>query len=299
MIKQLDPVLVAHLEPGQDETDTVTAPNHLRPDGSSTIPLLWRSVSPRPRFAVDVWHGPLIHGTVAAQPPETVMTLRALVLAQLVMFHTAQWSPDGAQLLVTTMDNAEQPAFIYDLARDDLRPISSGRLRELERDWVPHPREPQVTEQRTSSGQVIMLHTGSGRPRVLSHERWAEQPGLSPDGSYVVYEARENPHDVLSSWIVIVDTAGDARRRIHLGTDPSWAPDGASIAFKTPVDGVLHIATARIDGGSARILTPGVHPAWSPNGRRIAYMVDGAGRADIWIMNSDGSSRKCVTCSVR
>jgi Tol biopolymer transport system component len=229
------------------------------------------------------------------------MTLRSLVLVQLVMFHTAQWSPDGAQLLVTTMeDNPEQSGFIYDLARDELRPISSTRRRQLERDWVPNAREPQLTEQRTSSGQVIILHTRSGHPRVLSHERWAEQPGLSPNGRYVVYEARENPHDVLSSWIVVVDTAGDSPRKLHLGTDPSWSPDGASVAFKTPVEGVLHIATARIAGGSAKILAPGVHPAWSPNGRRIAYMVgDSSGRSDIWIMNSDGSARKCVTCSVQ
>lgn len=228
------------------------------------------------------------------------MTLRSLVLAQLLMFHTAQWSPDGGQLLITTMeDNPERSGFIYDLARDELRPISSTRLRQLERDWMPHNSEPHLTEQRTSSGQMIIMHTRSGHARVLSHERWAEQPGLSPGGEYVVYEARENPHDVLSSWIVVVDTAGVTPRKLHLGTDPSWSPDGASIAFKTPVDGVLHIATARISDGSIRILTPGVHPAWSPNGRRIAYMVDGGDRADIWIMNSDGSARKCATCSVQ
>jgi Tol biopolymer transport system component len=228
------------------------------------------------------------------------MTLRSIVLAQLVMFHTAQWSADGSQLLITTMeDNPARAGFIYDLARDELRAISSTRLRELERDWVPYNREPRLTEQRTSSGQVIILHTRSGNPRVLSRERWAEQPGLSPGGRYVVYEARENPHDVLSSWIVVVDTAGETRRRLHLGTDPSWSPDGASIAFKTPVDGVLHIATARISDGSVTFLAPGVHPVWSPDGRRIAYMVDRGDRADIWIMNSDGSARKCATCSVR
>jgi Tol biopolymer transport system component len=228
------------------------------------------------------------------------MTLLSLVLAQLVMFHTAQWSPDGTQLLITAMeDNPERSGFIYELARDELRPISSIRHRQLERDWVRSHSDAQPTEQRTASGQVVVLRTRSGHPKVLSQERWAEQPSLSPNGRYVVYEARENPDDVLSSWIVVVDTAGDTPRKLHLGTDPSWSPDGASIAFKTPVDGVLHIATARISGGAARVLTPGVHPAWSPNGQRIAYMVDSGDRSDIWIMNSDGSARKCVTCAVR
>jgi Tol biopolymer transport system component len=228
------------------------------------------------------------------------MTVRSLLLVQLVMFHTAQWSPNGAQLLIATAEhNAERSGFIYDLAGDELRPISSTRLRQLERDWTPYSSGPHVTEQRTSTGQLIVLHTRSGHTRVLSHERWAEQPRLSPDGRYVLYEARENPHDVLSSWVVVVDTAGDTPRKLQLGTDPSWSPDGTTIAFKTPVDGVLHIATASIIGGSASILAPGVHPAWSPNGRRIAYMVDGGDRSDIWIMNSDGSARKCVTCSVR
>lgn len=165
------------------------------------------------------------------------MKLRSFVLAQMVMFHTAQWSPDGTQLLITRL--------------------------------------------------------GDG------HTIWAEQPDLSPDGRSILYEAREEPHDVLSSWIVVVDTSGANPKRLHRGTDPSWSPDGQRIAFKTSVNGVLHITTIGAGGGLAAVLAPGVHPAWSPDGRRLSYMVEGPTRSDIWIMNADGSSKRCLTCSVR
>ena len=219
---------------------------------------------------------------------------------QIVMFHTAQWSPDGKQLLVTRMtDNHQTSGYVYDFTRAVLSPVSQAKSEQFQRAWKPARREREVTEQRTAKGQVIGLGTRSrGAYRAVSRETWAEQPSLSPDGRSILYEGRDDPHNVPASWIVVVDTSGSNPRRLYRGTDPSWSPDGRRIVFKTDVRGVLHVATIPASGGAATVLTPGVHPAWSPDGRYIAYMVDQGGRSDIWTMKADGSGKRCITCAI-
>jgi TolB protein len=61
---------------------------------------------------------------------------------------------------------------------------------------------------------------------------------------------------------------------------PSWSPDGESIAFTSKRDGRSHIYVMRTDGTGARRLTSGpaedAHPTWSPNGQEIAFERAGA-----------------------
>jgi Tol biopolymer transport system component len=218
---------------------------------------------------------------------------------QSVMFHSARWSADGSQLLLTRHDGSAQ-GYLFDVHKGELRAVTKSEFDRVESSWRQPSRAVEVFERQTASGQTVGARTrGTAAARTLSIEPWAEQPSLSPDGQSIVYEARDNPHDVLASWIVVVDTAGKNRRRLYHGTDPSWSPDGKHILFKTPRNGVLYITTIPSSGGDATLLAAGVHPAWSPDGKRIAYMADSGRRSDIWLMQADGRSKKCITCSVK
>lgn len=62
-------------------------------------------------------------------------------------------------------------------------------------------------------------------------------------------------------------------RRLALGTEPSWSPDGSELVVVR--GGWLWVLRAR--DGRGRRLVRGDDPAWSPDGRQIAYI--GAGDA--------------------
>ncbi|HSL69008.1 MAG TPA: amidohydrolase family protein [Longimicrobiales bacterium] len=105
---------------------------------------------------------------------------------------------------------------------------------------------------------------------------------LSPDQTWLALDALGR------IWIMpitggaarpLTDELGDARQ-------PSWSPDGNTIAFQSYRDGGWHIWTVTADGRTLRQLTSGPfddrEPHWSPDGARIAFSSDRGGTYDIW-----------------
>ena len=84
--------------------------------------------------------------------------------------------------------------------------------------------------------------------------------------------------------LVILDPATGRREREipfpDLGeiTDPTWAPDGQSIAFSAIVGGFTDLFVYDLRRNAARRLTndgyADLQPAWSPDGRTIAFVTD-------------------------
>ena len=113
-------------------------------------------------------------------------------------------------------------------------------------------------------------------------QRW---PQWSPDGSRIVFQTGRQPNSRVQSsggMLYLVPALGGAPRKLFgsipggVAVAPSWAPDGARIAFGG-LDG-LYIASA--DGeGVPRVIAPGseIHsPRWSPDGKKIAFVNAGA-----------------------
>jgi Tol biopolymer transport system component len=91
--------------------------------------------------------------------------------------------------------------------------------------------------------------------------------------------------------------------------DPTWSPDGASLAFtRVALAGgmvgpgtIWSVAPA---GTDARRLTAGVvgadtTPSWSPDGTRIAFTRTAADtrKTDVWVMDANGGTRRRLTRS--
>ena len=208
----------------------------------------------------------------------------------------ADWLPDGRSIvferqttagvetLAMDADGTNVRAYVPDAARlKQLRLANGGK---------------SVAERRSPDGQAVYVKDASGERRV-GQKRWSEQPSLSPDGRYVVFEQRQDPHEVLSSDIALWDSTTDTVKVLARGTDPSWSPDGRTVLFKAPAEGTgeLHITTLDITSGTRRTLAAGVHPQFSPDGREVVYMTDGARRTDVYVIRVDGSANRCITCA--
>jgi dipeptidyl aminopeptidase/acylaminoacyl peptidase len=90
----------------------------------------------------------------------------------------------------------------------------------------------------------------------------------------------------------ITDEYGDARQ-------PSWSPDGRTIAFQSYRDGTWRIWTVRADGSGLKAVTSGPfddrEPQWSPDGASIAFSSDRSGRYDVWVLDVAGGQVRQVT----
>jgi Tol biopolymer transport system component len=87
-----------------------------------------------------------------------------------------------------------------------------------------------------------------------------------------------------SSWIYVADSTGV--RQLAPGDEPSWSPDGVTIAYASP-DG---IGLMNADGTNTRLVRArGTQPAWSPDGQQIAF-IDGG----IRVMQADGAFERLL-----
>jgi Tol biopolymer transport system component len=88
-----------------------------------------------------------------------------------------------------------------------------------------------------------------------------------------VFERVHHPSGASALWLVRTDGRGLRRIPRTAGAgQPTWAPDGRSIAFA----GDNEIDAVPPDGSGRRVLAklPGTDPAWSPDGRSIVFALE-------------------------
>lgn len=98
--------------------------------------------------------------------------------------------------------------------------------------------------------------------------------------------------DLQGSIWVLPSSGGKAKRITDEYNDarqPTWAPDGRTIAFQGFRDGGYDIWAVGADGSRLRKLTWGPYddrePAWSPDGKSVAFSSDRSGNYDIWLLD--------------
>ena len=167
----------------------------------------------------------------------------------------------------------------------------------------------------SSGGDIIVVEPdGTGRRTLISGA--SETGGLeySPDGRRLAYWSRPRAG---APWdLIVVDSDGANPVTIASGiadatSDPSWSPDGGSVAYSARTPGAKgtpcqvwngefctsRIYRAAIDGSGVRqIGDPALDaraPDWSPDGSTIAFGGGGAAPTvgvQLFVMDADGSN---------
>ena len=112
-------------------------------------------------------------------------------------------------------------------------------------------------------------------------------------------EGTEVAFDDGTSVKVLTVGSGSVSAAIATGTDPSFSPDGATIAY---VDAGGNIESVPAGGGSSANLSntsaSDSAPAFSPDGSKIAFArKPSGGTSSIWVMNADGTGQTQLTSS--
>jgi TolB protein len=116
-------------------------------------------------------------------------------------------------------------------------------------------------------------------------------------GSYAIFLT--SPHGGQARRL----SAGPARRppvpRQNFQDEPSWSPDGRSIAFESDRTGHASIYVMRADGTHTRRLSPGrppdSTPSWSPDGKQLVFSRAGQG---LVVMRANGRDARALTRDV-
>lgn len=222
------------------------------------------------------------------------------------------WSPDGTQLMLSTIQDADHPFSLHVVSVDGTqqRVINQGDKGPITPTWSPDGARIAFSQRAGMLDENIYVAASDGTGAIEltndSNKEW--YPAWSPDGTRMVFcSDRDTLPNYFKVYVMNADGSQVTRLTEHDGIDqqPVWSPDGTRIAFvrnqtKSDMNSAIYIVNA--DGSGLRQLTHGTgnewYPAWSPDGQQIAFSSNSDGNLvdfDLYVINVDGTGLTQLT----
>jgi Tol biopolymer transport system component len=194
----------------------------------------------------------------------------------------ASWSPRGETIAFDGLYYAGAPNCEQHCANWDALVIGSDGdgLKQIALDarapaWSPDGRslayESDIDAYFEAGSVTVTRVDGSATARVDAINRSSDiGPVWSPRGDEIAFQA--SPTEASRTWIYVVRANGHRKRRLAVGHNPAWSPDGRRLAF---IDDYKLMTINRDGKGKRRLSRKGefvVGAAWSPKGGTLGYV---------------------------
>ena len=194
---------------------------------------------------------------------------------------------DGSSYLVLIDSDGENPQRIETGGRNVFSPAFSPDASRIA----------YTIQDETGYFSLVELNLITGSRRTVASGRLIQTPTWTPDGRLAYAEGIGG-----TTRIVVEGDAPLTEGRIQ-SLNPSFSPDGESLAYEADPANEQQVYVRRVAGGPARRIsiyhpredTNAAGPDWSPNGDRIAYSALSDRRWQIFTVNPDGTDRRMLT----
>ncbi|MGD0573401.1 MAG: S9 family peptidase [Sedimentisphaerales bacterium] len=207
------------------------------------------------------------------------------------------WRPDGKDIAFVTADEPENKQQIE--KGDDAFEIGDDSF---------------LTAAAATPSHIWLISAQGGQPRRLTSGTWSLTVqdvvvplSWSPDGNSIAFTRQATPHfgdnDLIA--VNVLDVASGATRPLTKHTTneswPAYSPDGSSIAYSYPRDGLwtsvseIHVAPAA--GGEDKNLTRPLDrdigkSLWMPDGKSLLVVAYDGTRVSAWLQPLEGEARR-------
>jgi Tol biopolymer transport system component len=153
-----------------------------------------------------------------------------------------------------------------------------------------------------SDNEIWVMNADGTKPVQLTHnDALDSRPVFSPDGTKIAYQRLDPGSDDRSRRqldVYIMNADGTQQTRLtttpQVDSNPSFSPDGETIAFDSTRIGAADIYVMNTDGTDQTRLTfdpsTEIFPAFSPDGNHLAFSSDRDGNPEIYVTNADASA---------